>query len=76
MNAIWQRLRESGALLVIITCLILFWVFLFYGIIGEQDRREKTKSSRKWMQEKAVNQYETEHQTQLLKAMYQVREEK
>ena len=69
------------SVLTIIICLCAFWIFLFQGIIAEQDRREgQQKSNRKWAQERAVNQYETEQvmkvtprqETELTKAMRMV----
>jgi hypothetical protein len=52
--------------------LCIFWVFLFYGICSEQDRREKQQSSRKWLQERALNEHETQ---QLMKVAPQREEE-
>ena len=37
----------------------VFVFFLLNGISDEQDRREKQKSSRKWMQERALNEWAT-----------------
>lgn len=55
--------------------IILFWGFLFYGIIEEQDRREKQKSSRKWMQDRALNEWATDNKPELAKAMRIAQEE-
>ena len=63
------------SMLLIIAIITLFWVFLYVGISSEVERRSDIPraTKNKWMQERAVNQYETEHQAQLLKAMYRVR---
>jgi len=66
--------------ILIVSMLCLFWIFLFVGISAEQDRKEGQKSSRRWMQERAVNQYKTEQrmatvpmqQPELVKAMQAV----
>ena len=65
-----ERLKTAGGILLVVVCLCAFWIFLFQGIIAEQDRRFGQKSSRKWMQERAINQWETEQQAELMKAMH------
>ena len=70
--------QQVFSMLLIIGIITAFWVFLYVGISSEVERRSDIPraAKNKWMQERAVNQYETEHQAQLLKAMYQVRGEK
>jgi len=72
--------QQVFSMLLIIGIITAFWVFLYVGICAEQDRREgQQKSNRKWAQERAVNQYETEQamkvvprqETELMKAMRQ-----
>ena len=83
LKTLWKdkETRETFySSILIISMLCIFWIFLFYGICAEQDRREgQQKSNRKWAQERAVNQYETEQamkvvprqETELMKAMRQ-----
>ena len=82
IKLLWREkeARQSFYSAILISLMLcLFWVFLFVGICAEQDRREGQKSNRKWAQERAVNQYETEQamkvvprqETELMKAMRQ-----
>jgi len=83
IKLLWREkeARQSFYSAILISLMLcLFWVFLFVGICAEQDRREgQQKSNRKWAQERAVNQYETEQamkvvprqETELMKAMRQ-----
>ena len=71
-----ERLKTAGGILLVVVCLCAFWIFLFQGIIAEQDRRFGQKSSRKWMQERALNQWQTEqNRPELMKAMHRVAKE-
>ena len=36
------RLKTAGGILLVVVCLCAFWIFLFQGIIAEQDRRLAT----------------------------------
>jgi hypothetical protein len=84
IKLLWREkeARQSFYSAILISLMLcLFWVFLFVGICAEQDRREgQQKSNRKWAQERAVNQYETEQvmkvtprqETELTKAMRMV----
>ena len=75
-----ERVKTATSVLTIIICLCAFWIFLFYGVVAEQDRREGQKSNRRWVQERALNQWETEQrmatvpmqQPELVKAMQAV----
>ena len=68
-----ERVKTATSVLTIIICLCAFWIFLFYGVVAEQDRREGQKSNRRWVQERALNQWETVpmQQPELMKAMRQ-----
>ena len=71
-----EKIKTAGSVLFILACLCAFWIFLFQGIIAEQDRRFGQKSSRKWMQERALNQWQTEqNRPELMKAMHRVAKE-
>ena len=62
------------SMLLIIAIITLFWVFLYVGISSEVERRSDIPraTKNKWMQERAVNQWETEQkQPELMKAMRQ-----
>ena len=37
-----ERLKTAGGILLVVVCLCAFWIFLFQGIIAEQDRRLAT----------------------------------
>ena len=71
-----EKIKTAGSVLFILACLCAFWIFLFQGVIAEQDRKEKTKATRKWLHEKALNQYQTENQPELVKAMRMAQEAK
>ena len=75
IKLLWREkeARQSFYSAILISLMLcLFWVFLFVGICAEQDRREGQKSNRRWVQERALNQWETEQQPELMKAMRQV----
>jgi phytoene/squalene synthetase len=83
LKTLWKdkETRETFySSILIISMLCIFWIFLFYGVVAEQDRREGQKSNRRWVQERALNQWETEQrmatvpmqQPELMKAMRQV----
>ena len=66
-----EKIKTAGSVLFILACRCAFWLFIFSGIIAEQDRRDGEKSSRKWMQERALNQWQTEqNRPELMKAMH------
>ena len=76
-----ERIKTAGSILLVVGCLCTFWVMLFYGICDEVERREGMKSNRKWVQERALNQWETEqrmatvpvqNKPELMKAMQAV----
>ena len=68
-----ERVKTATSVLTIIICLCAFWIFLFYGVVAEQDRREGQKSNRRWVQERALNQWETEQdRPELMKAIRMV----
>jgi len=77
IKLLWREkeARQSFYSAILISLMLcLFWVFLFVGICAEQDRREgQQKSNRKWAQERAVNEYDTERQPELIKAMQEVK---
>jgi len=66
-----SQIKTLGLGVLITICLTMFWVMIFYGIIAEQERKEGQKSNRKWVQERALNQWQTEQQPELMKAMKQ-----
>ena len=74
-----EKLKTAVSILMVIGCLAIFWTMLIVGICDEADRREGMKSNRKWVQERALNQWETEQrmatvpmqQPELMKAMRQ-----
>ena len=73
--------QQVFSMLLIIGIITAFWVFLYVGISSEVERRSDIpqKTKRAWMQEKAVDQWETEQrmatvpmqQPELMKAMRQ-----
>ena len=65
-------ISDKLSILLVIICTCLFWVFLFKGICDEMDRRDKV-SQRKWVHERALNEYDTERQPELIKAMQEVK---
>jgi uncharacterized protein YjbI with pentapeptide repeats len=72
-----QRSKEVIDTVVRVTLVVLmlciFWVFLFYGICAEQDRRERQKSNRQWLHERVLNEYNVKNppmqEKEILKAM-------
>jgi hypothetical protein len=64
LKTLWKdkETRETFySSILIISMLCIFWIFLFYGICAEQDRREGQKSSRKWLYERALNEHSIEN---------------
>ena len=70
------KISDIGSFIVVVLVVCAFWLFLFQGIMAESDRRDGQKSSRKWMQERALNQWQTENKPELMKAMRQAAEGK
>ena len=67
-----ERLKTAISILLVIGCLAIFWTMLIVGICDEAERKEGQKSNRRWVQERAINQWETEqNQPELMKAMRQ-----
>ena len=75
--------QQVFSMLLIIGIITVFWVFLYVGISSEVERRSDIpqKTKRVWMQEKALNQWETEqrmatvpvqNKPELMKAMQAV----
>jgi len=65
-------------MLLIIAIITLFWVFLYVGISSEVERRSDIPraTKNKWMQERALNQWQTEqNRPELMKAMHRVAKE-
>ena len=66
------------SMLLIIAIITLFWVFLYVGISSEVERRSDIPraTKNKWMQERALNQWQTEqNRPELMKAMHRVAKE-
>ena len=67
-----EKLKTAISILLVIGCLAIFWTMLIVGICDEAERKEGMKSNRRWVQERALNQWETEqNQPELMKAMRQ-----
>lgn len=60
------------SMLLIIGIITAFWVFLYVGISAEVERRSDIprKAKNKWLQERALNEWQTEQQPELMKAMH------
>ena len=68
-----ERLKTAVSILLVIGCLAIFWTMLIVGICDEAERKEGMKSNRRWVQERALNQWETEQdRPELMKAMQAV----
>lgn len=65
-----EKLKTAVSILLVIGCLAIFWTMLIVGICDEAERKEGQKSNRRWVQERAINQWETEQQAELMKAMH------
>ena len=65
-----EKLKTAISILLVIGCLAIFWTMLIVGICDEAERKEGQKSNRRWVQERAINQWETEQQAELMKAMH------
>ena len=68
-----EKLKTAVSILLVIGCLAMFWTMLIVGICDEAERKEGMKSNRRWVQERALNQWETEQdRPELMKAIRMV----
>ena len=68
-----EKLKTAVSILLVIGCLAIFWTMLIVGICDEAERKEGMKSNRRWVQERALNQWETEQdRPELMKAIRMV----